>query len=130
MAAQGRDIKMSTSRLEGYQILPPKFGMPVDFCKYYFTNADGIDLAVVTAPVNKWIVSNIIPPLQKPAYRAYRFNEAADAPYNLSGIAAVLVCRLIKPSLSTDDSALLPKSTTISAILAGTLRLLTHLCRI
>ena len=58
MAAQGRDIKMSTSRLEGYRNFTTKIWNACRFLQMNdCTNSDGIDLSSVKAPVNKWIVS-------------------------------------------------------------------------
>ena len=83
---------------------------------------------LVTAPVNKWIVSEYNSAITKTtaAIEAYRFNEAADALYHFIWHSYCdWYVELIKPSLSTDDSALAAKiKATASAILAGTLRLL------
>ena len=58
MAAQGRDIKMSTSRLEGYRNFTTKIWNACRFLQMNAcTNAENIDLSAVHAPVNKWIVS-------------------------------------------------------------------------
>ena len=58
MAAQGRDIKMSTSRLEGYRNFTTKIWNACRFLQINAcTNAENIDLSAVHAPVNKWIVS-------------------------------------------------------------------------
>ena len=135
MAAQGRDIKMSTSRLEGYRNFTTKIWNACRFLQMNdCTNADSIDLAVVTAPVNKWIVFEYNSAITKTtaAIEAYRFNEAADALYHFIWHSyRDWYVELIKPSLSTDDSALAAEiKATASAILAGTLRLLHHLCRI
>jgi valyl-tRNA synthetase len=129
MAAQGRDIKMSTSRLEGYRNFTTKIWNACRFLQMNdCTNADSIDLAVVTAPVNKWIVSEYNSAITKTtaAIEAYRFNEAADALYHFIWHSYCdWYVELIKPSLSTDDSALAAEiKATASAILAGTLRLL------
>ena len=56
------------------------------------TNAYSIDLSSVRASVNKWIVSeyNIAIAKTTAAIESYRFNEAADALYHLSGIVIVI----------------------------------------
>ena len=74
----------------------------------------------------------MIPPLQKPHIsRSYRFNEAADALYHFIWHSYCdWYAELIKPSLGMDYSAVAVEIATASTILGGTLRLLTHLCRI
>ena len=59
MAAQGRDIKMSTTRLESYRNFATKIW---NACRFLEMNgctasAGEVDLASVKEPVNKWIIS-------------------------------------------------------------------------
>ena len=129
MAAQGRDIKMSTSRLEGYRNFTTKIWNACRFLQMNdCTNAETIDLATVTAPVNKWIVSEYNMAVEKTttAIDSYRFNEAADALYHFMWHSYCdWYVELIKPSLTADyagDDAEI--KATASTILAGTLRLL------
>jgi len=129
MAAQGRDIKMSTSRLEGYRNFTTKIWNACRFLQMNdCTNADSIDLSSVKAPVNKWIVSEYNTAIAKTtaAIESYRFNEAADALYHFIWHSYCdWYVELIKPSLGTDDSAVAAEiKATASTILAGTLRLL------
>jgi len=129
MAAQGRDIKMSTSRLEGYRNFTTKIWNACRFLQMNdCTNAKTIDLATVTAPVNKWIVSEYNLAVEKTtaAIDAYRFNEAADALYHFMWHSYCdWYVELIKPSLSADDAGDIAEiKATSSTILAGTLRLL------
>ena len=129
MAAQGRDIKMSTSRLEGYRNFTTKIWNACRFLQMNdCTNADSIDLSSVKAPVNKWIVSEYNTAIAKTtaAIESYRFNEAADALYHFIWHSYCdWYVELIKPSLGTDDSDVAAEiKATASTILAGTLRLL------
>ena len=129
MAAQGRDIKMSTSRLEGYRNFTTKIWNACRFLQMNgCTNANAIDLAVVQAPINKWVVSEYNTAIEKTtkAIEAYRFNEAADALYHFIWHSYCdWYVELIKPSLGDNDNQLITEiKATSSTILAGTLKLL------
>ncbi len=129
MAAQGRDIKMSTSRLEGYRNFTTKIWNACRFLQMNgCTNANAIDLAVVQAPINKWVVSEYNTAIEKTtkAIEAYRFNEAADALYHCIWHSYCdWYVELIKPSLGDNDNQLITEiKATSSTILAGTLKLL------
>ena len=129
MAAQGRDIKMSTSRLEGYRNFTTKIWNACRFLQMNAcTNAENIDLSAVHAPVNKWIVSEYNTAIAKTtaAIDSYRFNEAADALYHFIWHSYCdWYVELIKPSLGDENSAIASEiKATASTILAGTLRLL------
>jgi len=129
MAAQGRDIKMSTSRLEGYRNFTTKIWNACRFLQMNgCTNAAMIDLATVKAPVNRWIVSEYNQAIEKTtnAIESYRFNEAADALYHFIWHSYCdWYVELIKPSLGEQQDEIAAEiKATASTILAGTLRLL------
>ena len=86
MAAQGRDIKMSTTRLESYRNFATKIW---NACRFLQMNgctrgSEGFDLANVQEPANQWIVAEYNDAIDRvtTAIRNYRFNEAADALYS------------------------------------------------
>ena len=126
MAAQGRDIKMSTTRLESYRNFATKI---CNACRFLEMNgctgsADKINLAEVKEPVNKWIVSEYNAAIEKTsaAVEAYRFNEAADVLYQFVRHSYCdWYVELIKPQLDGDATEI---RATASAILAGAIRLL------
>ncbi|MCH2564499.1 MAG: valine--tRNA ligase, partial [SAR116 cluster bacterium] len=126
MAAQGRDIKMSTTRLESYRNFATKIW---NACRFLQMNgctggAGEIDLAKVEEPVNRWIVAEYNEAIAKTtaAIEAYRFNEAADALYSFVWHSYCdWYVELIKPQL---DGAATETRATAAAILAGSLRLL------
>lgn len=126
MAAQGRDIKMSTTRLESYRNFATKIW---NACRFLEMNgctggAGTIDLASVNEPVNKWIVSEYIEAIEKTsaAIEAYRFNEAADALYHFIWHSYCdWYVELIKPQLDGDATEI---RATASTILAGAIKLL------
>ncbi len=126
MAAQGRDIKMSTTRLESHRNFATKIW---NACRFLQMNgctggAGEIDLAKVEEPVNRWIVAEFNEAITKTtaAIEAYRFNEAADALYSFVWHSYCdWYVELIKPQL--DDDATETRATA-ATILAGSLRLL------
>ncbi|MEK9911146.1 MAG: valine--tRNA ligase, partial [Candidatus Puniceispirillum sp.] len=128
MAAQGRDIKMSTTRLEGYRNFTTKIWNACRFLEMNrCTDSPMTDLAKVAAPVNKWIVAEFNKAITKTtdAIEAYRFNEAADALYDFIWHSYCdWYVELIKPSLNDDDSIADEIRATATTVLAGTLRLL------
>jgi valyl-tRNA synthetase len=129
MAAQGRDIKMSTTRLEGYRNFTTKIWNACRFLQMNgCTRSASIDLRTVNEPINKWIVSEYSDAIEKStkAIELYRFNEAADALYHfIWNSYCNWYVELIKPSLNDDNaSAAAETRATASTILAGTLRLL------
>jgi len=129
MAAQGRDIKMSTTRLEGYRNFTTKIWNACRFLQMNgCTRSASIDLRIVNEPINKWIVSEYSDAIEKTtkAIELYRFNEAADALYHfIWNSYCNWYVELIKPSLNDDNaSAAAETRATASTILAGTLRLL------
>ena len=126
MAAQGRDIKMSTTRLESYRNFATKIW---NACRFLQMNGctDGagkIDLSTVQEPVNQWIVSEYNEAIARTtaAIEAYRFNEAADALYSFVWHSYCdWYVELIKPQFDGDA---VETRATAAAILAGSLRLL------
>ena len=126
MAAQGRDIKMSTTRLESYRNFATKIW---NACRFLEMNGctgrtDGFDLAHVNEPVNRWIVSEFNSAVSRTtaAIEAYRFNEAADTIYAFIWNAYCdWYVELIKPQL---DGAAAETRATAANVLEASLRLL------
>ena len=126
MAAQGRDIKMSTTRLESYRNFATKIW---NACRFLQMNgctsgSADFDLSSVKEPVNQWIVSEYNDAIARTttAIESYRFNEAADALYSFVWHSYCdWYVELIKPQLDGDAAE---TRATAAAILAGSLRLL------
>ena len=136
MAAQGRDIKMSIPRLEGYRNFATKIW---NACRFLEMNGCIIDNDIkiedAKQSINKWIIKEFNNTIEKTskAIEAYRFNEAADALYQFMWHSYCdWYVELIKPTLMNskdnadagDDEATVETKATASAVLAGTLRLL------
>ena len=87
MAAQGRDIKLSTGRIEGYRNFITKLW---NAARYTEMNecvlAPGFDPASCTLTVNQWIVGALVHAerLITQSVEDYRFNDAANAVYQFT----------------------------------------------
>ncbi len=84
MAAQGRDIKLSEDRLEGYRNFTTKLWNAARYCEMNdCTPQEDFDPASVTYTPNKWIIhklSEAKAQIEK-AIETYRFNDASNASY-------------------------------------------------
>lgn len=109
MAAQGRDIKMSTSRVEGYRNFATKLWNAARFCEMNGCQPQAdFDPKTVTAPVNRWIVAKLGDVAQEvgTSIDAYRFNESANAIYGFAwGTFCDWYLEFTKPILSGQDQA-------------------------
>ncbi len=126
MAAQGRDIKMSTARLESYRNFATKIWNACRFLKMNncTDNADEYNLSEVQEPVNKWIVSEYNNAIIKTssAIESYRFNEAAEALYQfIRHSYCDWYVELIKPKLLEEA---IETRAVAANILAGAVKLL------
>ncbi|WP_422367033.1 valine--tRNA ligase [Pelagibius sp.] len=84
LAAQGRDIKLAESRIEGYRNFCTKIWNAARFCEINdCAYGPDFDPAANGQRVNRWIVSQLaqVEPKVSGAIEAYRFNEAAQALY-------------------------------------------------
>ncbi len=109
MAAQGRDVKLSTSRVEGYRNFGTKLWNAARFCEMNeCVRVDGFDPSAVSQTLNRWIVGEVQKTADKitEEIEAYRFNEAANAAYRfIWNIFCDWYVELAKPLLQGDDEA-------------------------
>jgi valyl-tRNA synthetase len=109
MAAQGRDIKMSTQRVEGYRNFATKLWNAARFAEMNeCVRARGFDPSTVKQPVNRWIAGETERAARAvtEGLEAYKFNDAAGAVYEFVwGVFCDWYLELIKPILSGDDEA-------------------------
>ena len=109
MAAQGRDIKLSANRVEGYRNFATKLWNASRFAEMNeCVRKRGFDPATVKETINRWIVGET----ERAAHvvtagiEAYKFNEAAAAIYEFVwGVFCDWYLELIKPTLLGDDDA-------------------------
>ena len=109
MEAQGRDIKMSESRVEGYRNFATKLWNAARFCEANGCVRDAVfDPAACTGTVNRWIVGETARATvaTAKALEAYRFNEAANAVYQFAwGVFCDWYIEFSKPVLNGLDGA-------------------------
>ena len=84
MAAQGRDIKLSTQRVEGYRNFATKIWNAARFAEINgCLRTSDFDPAAVQQPLNRWILSEAARTAEEVAagIPTFRFNEAAGSAY-------------------------------------------------
>jgi len=108
-AAQGRDVKLSPARVEGYRNFATKLWNAARFCEMNRCRpVAGFDPLACTLTVNRWIAGETarLGVRVAEAIEAYRFNEAAGALYQFTwGTFCDWYLEFIKPVLDSDDSA-------------------------
>lgn len=109
MAAQGRDIKLATSRVEGYRNFATKLWNAVRFAQMNgCARVEGFDPAKVEGTLNRWIIGEAVRATREvsEAIQAYRFNDAAGGIYRfLWNVFCDWHLELAKPVLSGPDGA-------------------------
>ncbi len=86
-AAQGRDIKMSEGRVEGYRNFATKLWNAARFAEMNkCAPVPDFDPAVCREPVNRWVIGKAAQATVdvNAALQAYRFNDAAGALYQFT----------------------------------------------
>ena len=110
MAAQGRDIKLSTQRVEGYRNFATKLWNASRFAEMNAcVRVEGFDPKIVRAPINRWIVGEAAAAVTETtaAIEAYRFNDAAGAVYRFVwNVFCDWYLELAKPLLTGEDEAI------------------------
>ena len=107
MAAQGRDIKLSTQRVEGYRNFATKLWNASRFAEMNgCARVAGYDPKANKNVLNRWIVTEAARTTKEisAAIEAYRFNDAANAAYRFVwNIFCDWYVELTKPLLSGED---------------------------
>ena len=108
MAAQGRDIKLSIPRVEGYRNFATKLWNASRFAEMNgCTRVEGFDPAAVEDPLNRWILGEAAAAVAEVAagIEEYRFNDAANAAYRFVWSVLCDWClELAKPVLQGEAS--------------------------
>jgi valyl-tRNA synthetase len=107
MAAQGRDIKLSTQRVEGYRNFATKLWNACRFAQMnHCESVPGFDPAAVKETLNRWIGHETARAVRDvtEAVEGYRFNEAAGAVYRFVwNVFCDWYVELSKPVLQGSD---------------------------
>ncbi len=86
-AAQGRDVKLSIQRIEGYRNFCTKLWNAARFCEMNVCRpVEGFDPSSVQLTLNKWIVGKVVEAerAMSGAIETYRFNDAASSIYQFT----------------------------------------------
>jgi valyl-tRNA synthetase len=107
MAAQGRDIKLSTQRVEGYRNFATKLWNACRFAEInHCVSAPDFDPSAAKETLNRWIAHETEKAVREvtAAIESYRFNEAATAAYRFVwNIFCDWYLELAKPVLQGAD---------------------------
>jgi len=129
MAAQGRDIKLSTQRVEGYRNFATKLWNASRFAEMNeCVRQRDFDPKAVKETLNRWIAGETerVAHAVTEGIEAYKFNEAAGAIYEFVwGIFCDWYLELIKPVLTGGDEAAMAETrATVAWVLDQILKLL------
>jgi valyl-tRNA synthetase len=109
MAAQGRDLKLSINRVEGYRNFVTKIWNAARFLEMNEARrVEGYDPAANTLPLNRWIVGSTVRALRnvRQGIEDYKFNEAANAAYDFVwGTFCDWFVEFAKPVFNGEDEA-------------------------
>jgi valyl-tRNA synthetase len=109
MAAQGRDIKLSESRVEGYRNFATKLWNASRFAEINgCARVAGFDPKAAREPLNRWILGEAAKAVAETsaAIESYRFNDAANAAYRFVWSVFCDWClELAKPVLQSGEQS-------------------------
>jgi valyl-tRNA synthetase len=130
MAAQGRDIKLSTQRVEGYRNFTTKLWNAARFAEMNAcTHATGFDPRHVNVVLNQWIIGEAAKAVAETstAISAYRFNDAANAAYRFVwNIFCDWYLELAKPLFMGSDETAKAETRAAAAFVLDTILKLLH----
>ena len=108
MAAQGRDIKLSESRVEGYRNFATKLWNASRFAEMNgCARVAGFDPKAAREPLNRWILGEAAKAVAETsaAIESYRFNDAANAAYRFVwSVFCDWYLELAKPVLQSGET--------------------------
>ncbi|MBV9393082.1 MAG: class I tRNA ligase family protein, partial [Methylobacteriaceae bacterium] len=103
LAAQGRDVKLSTQRVEGYRNFATKLWIAFRFAEMNeCVHLDAYEFRLNSVEVNRWILSQAASAAGEvtASIQAYRFNDAAQAVYRfIWHVVCDWYLELVKPLL-------------------------------
>jgi valyl-tRNA synthetase len=130
LLAQGRDIKLSESRVEGYRNFVTKLWNAARYCLMNGAALDDrFDPSACTQTVNRWIVGKVVETAKQveEALAAYRFNDAANALYQFTwNVYCDWYLEFTKPILNGTDEAAIAETRSAMGWALGQLLHLMH----
>jgi valyl-tRNA synthetase len=129
MAAQGRDVKLAESRVEGYRNFATKLWNAARFCQMNACRLPAaFDPSWAKAIVNRWILGEFARAVDTvdAALREFRFNEAAGAAYQFVwGSFCDWYLEFTKPVIAGSDDQAREETRAVTAyVLRGILQML------
>ncbi|MDE1146430.1 MAG: valine--tRNA ligase [Azospirillaceae bacterium] len=119
MAAQGRDIKLATSRVEGYRNFATKLWNAARYAQMnQVAPVAGFAPTNLTQTVNRWIVGAVADCATQvtEALEGYRFNDAANGLYHFAwGSFCDWYLEFTKPILQGEDEAAKAETRAVTA---------------
>ena len=119
MAAQGRDIKLAVSRVEGYRNFATKLWNAARYTQMNgVAPVPGFKPVGLTQTVNRWIVGALAEAAKKvgDSIDSYKFNEAANTAYAFTwGTFCDWYLEFTKPILSGSDEAAIAETRATTA---------------
>jgi valyl-tRNA synthetase len=130
MAAQGRDIKLSKHRVEGYRNFATKLWNATRFAEMNGVAKDeNYDPLAARVQVNRWITGETARTrdIVTKAIEDYKFNEAATALYQFAwNVFCDWYVELVKPILAGDDETAKAETRATSAWVLDQIFILLH----
>jgi len=130
MAAQGRDIKLAVSRVEGYRNFSTKIWNAARFAEMNgCVRTEGYDPKAARETLNRWALSECARAFAEvtAAIEAYKFNEAAGAAYRFTwNVFCDWYLELAKPVLQGEDGPAKDETRATAAFLIDQVCLLLH----
>jgi valyl-tRNA synthetase len=130
MAAQGRDIKLSKHRVEGYRNFATKLWNATRFAEMNgVTKDENYDPLAARVQVNRWITGETARTrdIVTKAIEDYKFNEAATALYQFAwNVFCDWYVELVKPILTGDDEIAKAETRATSAWVLEQIFILLH----
>ena len=129
-AAQGRDIKLSENRVEGYRNFATKLWNAARFCEMNECRTDqSFDPTSCTQTVNRWIVGKVAEAAAavEKGIEEYRFNEAASGIYQFTwGTFCDWYIEFTKPIFQEGDAEAIAETRAATAWVLDQLLLMLH----
>lgn len=129
-AAQGTNIRMSESRVEGYRNFGTKLWNAARFCEMNDCKpVDGFDPAKLEQPLNRWIIHELalVGDAVTKGLESYRFNDAAQGLYRFVwNVFCDWYLELMKPIMQGDDATAKEETRATAAYVLDQILILLH----
>ncbi len=129
-AAQGTNVRMSESRVEGYRNFGTKLWNAARFCEMNDCKpVNGFNPAELEQPLNRWIIHELalVAATVTDGLDKYRFNDAAQGLYRfIWHVFCDWYLELMKPILQGDDELAKAETRSVAAFVRDQVLILLH----